>query len=48
MMTLEEFRETLGPLNDELTEEQILKLRTDMDTMAGIFYKMWREKIKKK
>ncbi len=41
MIPLQEFRKSLGSKVNEFTEQQILKLRDDMDTMAGILFKMW-------
>lgn len=40
MLTIEEFKETL-PSDNTLTEEEILKLRNDMDKLAEIMFNMW-------
>ena len=48
MIDLEEYKRILGPLAEELTEEQILKLRDQQDQMAEIFFAMWLEQIKAK
>lgn len=47
MIPLEEFRASLGDEAKELTEEQILKLRENMDKMADIVFTMWLEYRKK-
>lgn len=47
MVPLEEFRASLGDKAKELTEEQILKLREQMDQLAHILFNMWLEKINK-
>jgi|GEM_PF-3245757 len=48
MLSIEEFKETLGSDNT-LTEEEILKLRNQMDQMAEIFFTMWlRDRNKEK
>ena len=41
MIPLQKFKESLGNKAKELTEEQILKLREQMDQMAEIFFDMW-------
>ena len=48
MISIEEFKKALGGLADELTEEQILKVRDQQDQMAEIFFAMWLESINKK
>lgn len=47
MLTLKEFKKHLPP-NHNLTEEEILKLRENMDSMANIFFDMWLKDKKKK
>lgn len=49
MIPLEEYKEALGKeLLEELTEEQILKVREQQDKMADLFFTMWLEDIKNK
>lgn len=48
MISLQEFREALGDEASKLTEEEILKLRENMDKMADIFFTMWLEEKRKK
>jgi len=49
MIPLEEYKKALGKeLLQELTEEQVLKLRDQQDQMAEIFFNMWlKDKSKK-
>ncbi|MDO8496234.1 MAG: hypothetical protein Q7S43_02155 [bacterium] len=48
MLSIEEFKKHL-PKDENLTEEQIVKLRDDMDQMAGILFDQWLyERNKKK
>ncbi len=46
MIEIEEFKKLL-PVDEKLTEEQILKLRSQMDQMADIFFDMWLEDKRK-
>ena len=48
MIPLEEFKDALSDEAKELTDEQILKLRNQMDQEAEIYFTMWLEKINKK
>lgn len=48
MIPLKEFKDALGDEAKKLTEEQILKLRENMDKHAEIFFNMWLEDIKNK
>ena len=48
MIPLKEFKDSLGDKAKELTEEQILKLRKQMDKMADVFFDMWLKKRNKK
>jgi len=48
MIDLEKFKEALGDLKNELTEEEILKLRENQDKMAEIIFSMWLAEINKK
>lgn len=41
MIALEDYKKALGTLVDELSEEEILKLRDNQDQMAEIFFDMW-------
>lgn len=44
MIPLEEFKKSLGPLADTLSEEEILKVRENMDHLADIVFEMWLRK----
>jgi len=46
MISLEEFKKTLGFLKEEITEEQILKLRDQEDQMAEALFLAWVESIR--
>lgn len=48
MISLEKFKEALGDLKNELSEEEILKLRDNQDQEAEIMFTMWLEELKKK
>ena len=48
MISLEEYKKALGPLAQELSEEEILKVRDNQDQMAEILFYMWLEEINKK
>jgi len=43
MISLVDFKIALGTLVDELSEEEILKLRSDQDQMAELFFDLWLE-----
>ena len=45
MVGLEEFKKALGSSAEQLSEEQILKLRDQQDQMAEIFFGMWINEI---
>ena len=47
MISLEEFKKALGDMKNELSEEEVLKLRENQDQMADILFDMWREDINK-
>ncbi len=47
MLTPEKFKKSLGEEAKNLTEEEIVKLRDQMDQLADIFFDMWLEDIKK-
>jgi hypothetical protein len=47
MLSLEEFKKHL-PADHGLTEEEILKVRKNMDEMANIFFDMWLKERRKK
>ena len=47
MISLDKFKEALGDLKDELTEEEILKLRENQDQMADILFDLWLAEINK-
>jgi hypothetical protein len=44
MIPLEEFKKSLGPLADTLSEEQILDLREKLDCLADILFDSWLRK----
>jgi len=46
MIPLEDFKKLLP--DENLTEEQILKVRQQMDDMAEIFFGMWLKERNKK
>ncbi len=48
MISIDEFKKSLGKTASELTEEQIFKLRENQDKMAEIFFAMWIKMIKDK
>ncbi len=48
MISLKDFKKSLGNLNKELAEEQILELREQQDKMAEVFFTMWVDKNKQK
>jgi hypothetical protein len=45
MIDLDEFKKSLGTLQDELSEEEILKLRENQDQMAEILFNSWLTEI---
>ena len=45
MIPLQEFKDNLGELAKDLTEEQILKLRDNQDQEAEILFDMWLKSI---
>ncbi len=47
MLSLREFKEALGDMAKNLTEEEILKLRENQDQTAEILFNMWLENKKK-
>ncbi len=48
MISLKDFKESLGDEAKELTEEQILKLREQTDGFAEIMFDLWIEDEKRK
>lgn len=46
MIELLEFKKLLGSLAEELSEEEILKVREQQDKEAEIYFNMWLENIK--
>ena len=44
MIPLEEFKKSLGPIADTLSEEEILALREKLDCLADIVFDMWLRK----
>lgn len=47
MINLKDFKKALGKTADEMSEDEILKLREHQDQEAEIYYAMWIEKINK-
>ena len=47
MISLEEFKKSLGDLKDKLSEEDILALREHQDRMAEVYFSMWFDLLKK-
>lgn len=47
MISLEKFKDALGDLKNELSEEEVLKLRDNQDQMAEILFYMWLKEINK-
>ena len=45
MISLEEYKKALGPLAQELSEEEILKVRDNQDQIAEILFDMWLKEI---
>ena len=45
MIPLQEFKDSLGELIKELTEDQILKLREQQDQEAEILFDVWLKTI---
>ncbi len=48
MIPLKEFKNALGDEVNNLTEEEILKLRENQDKMTEIMFNMWLEERNKK
>lgn len=48
MISLKEFKDALGSMVNELTEEEILKLRENQDQTAEILFNMWLKDREKK
>lgn len=48
MISIKEFKESLGGVAKKLSEEEILKLREHQDKMADVFFSMWSNDIKTK
>jgi hypothetical protein len=44
MIPLEEFKKSLGPLADTLSEAEILALREQLDRLADVVFDMWLRK----
>ena len=47
MISLDDFKKSLGNLAMELSEEEILKLRDLQDQEAEIYFNLWLEEINK-
>jgi len=48
MIRLDEYRKSLGELNELLSEEEILNLRDQQDQMAEVLFNVWFEEINDK
>ncbi len=48
MIKLEEFKASLGDKVDELTEEQIIKLKDQMEQMAELLFDSWLKDMRNK
>jgi len=48
MIDLEKFKESLGDIKNELSEEEILRLRKNQDEMSEIFFNLWLNEISSK
>ena len=47
MMDFEEFKKTLGPLANQLSDEEIDNLRILLDKMADLIFDRWLRNLKK-
>ena len=47
MMEFEEFKKTLGPLADKLSDEEIDGLRVLLDKFADLMFDRWLRNMKK-
>ena len=45
MINLDEFKNSLGDIKNELSEEEILELRKNQDQMAEVFFNSWLNEI---
>jgi hypothetical protein len=48
MIHLEDYKKALGELTEQLSEQQILKLRDQHDQMAELFFNLWFTEINQK
>ena len=48
MIALADFKQALGSLAQELSKEEILKLREKQDKLAEILFSLWLKEVKKK
>lgn len=46
MISLKDFRKSLGNLANELSDEQIIELRDQQDQFAELFFAMWQNETK--
>ncbi len=46
MITLEDYKKALGPVTDDLSEEEIIKAQETQDALAELFFAHWVEKRK--
>ncbi len=46
MIGLEEYKKALGEVTDNLSEEEVLKIRQIQDEIAEVMYILWLEKRK--
>jgi hypothetical protein len=45
MISLQEFKKSLGKTAEKMTDEQLLRLREIQDKEAEIYFSMWLKKI---
>lgn len=46
MIGIEDYKKALGDITDELSDEDIIKVRQIQDDLAEILFPLWLEKIK--
>lgn len=48
MISLEDFKKSLGSKVKELSEEEVLELRDNQDQLAELFFAMWLKRAKER
>jgi hypothetical protein len=48
MLTLEDYKKSLGPITDDLSDEDIIKVRDAQDAIAELLFPMWLDIQKQK